>query len=173
MGAERGPTATGQASEFIPFEVVSEPWSRYELSDATLLRVRFVLLRLVRAPSQDPQRPHGATMNSQVLIAVEPPPQFRGGKPGPPLGPGQIEKTLGDDLAVTVVSDAPSVYRFEEDRKLVVNTRVVKVQRSSESGPDGDRLYWVGTQSEVAVLGGPSPGQALQPPPRIRDGTGR
>lgn len=169
MRPELDEAASENARDYLPFEVVSEPWSRYKLSDGTFLRLRFLLLKMRRVPSTDPALPYGAEFNSQLIVVVEPPARYRG-KPGPALSPDQLQATMEDEPTAEVIADPPSVYRFEGDRKLVVNTKVIRAQRSSKCGPDGDRLYAIGTASEVAIMGGPVPGAAnivpeLGPPP--------
>ena len=149
----------GLEPEYLPFEVLSEPWSRFRLEDGTNLRVRFILLKMLRAPGETPAGLKSASLSSQITVAVEPPAGLRG-PPAPVPSPTEISQHIERDVAFESLDVAPSVYRFEKDRTLVVTTNLVRVRRTTLFGPDGDRIYQVETGSQVIVMGGP----ALAPP---------
>lgn len=152
-----GSSTPGQSEErtYIPFEPIAEPWSTYALSDGSVLRIRFVLLKMRRTKGVSAELPHGAELSSQVLVAIEPMEQFRG-RPSSPAEISAADRHIEAEVGFETTLDAPAVYRFEGDRKLIVNSRPTKVQRTSVNGADGDRIYLVELGSEIAVMGGPT-----------------
>lgn len=154
--AETEPSAPppGSAAEYLTFEILAEPWCRFRLEDGTTLRVRYILLKMLRAPGETTSGLKSASVSSQILVAVEPTSEQRGG-PGPIPPPEEVAKHIDREVAFESVDVAPSVYRFEKDRTLVVTTSLIRVRRTTLFGPDGDRIYQVETGSQVAVMGGP------------------
>lgn len=145
----------GDPPGFLSFEVIGEPWSRFRLSDGSLLKLRWLLLKM-RAIKVDPSEGHrAASFSSQLLTVIETPRKFRG-PPGAPLAPDQIASHIEEEVKVTPLSSSPSVYRFDEGRTMVVNVAPTKVFRTDAVGPDGERIYQVETLAQVGILGGVS-----------------
>jgi hypothetical protein len=147
---------------YFDFEVLQEPWCRYRLSDGSVLRTRFVLLKMLRIQSTNPELPHSSTLASQTLVVLETSPEHRG-PPGPPLTPQEIAAAPKTEVGFQILQEVPAIYRFEGDRKLVVNTRVTGVRRLPQFGPDGDSVYQVDSAAELGVMGGPIPSQVAPP----------
>ena len=147
-------SSPGSAPEYLPFEILAEPWCRFRLEDGTTLRVRYILLKMLRAPGETTTGLKSASVSSQILVAVESTSDQRGA-PGPIPSPGEVSSNIDREVAFESVDVAPSVYRFEKDRTLVVTTSLIRVRRTTLFGPDGDRIYQVETGSQVAVMGGP------------------
>ncbi len=158
------PTSTGLVSSaqtdpaYLEFAILAEPWSRFRLADGTVLRLRFILLKILRNPGETSAGLRSAAVSSQVLVVVEPTAEHRG-PPAPVPSPEVIAKHIDTDVAFESLEVSPSIYRFERDRTLVVTTSLIRVRRTTLFGPDGDGIYQVETGSQVAVMGGP-----MQPP---------
>lgn len=159
------PQLTGDAGpEYLDFDVFAEPWSRYKLEDGTNLRVRFVMLRMNRVQDAPTPALRGAAFSSSVLTVVEPPAENRG-KPGRPPSGEEIEQHIDRDLTFEALAVAPSIYRFDKDRILVVDTKLVRARRTTLFGPDGDRVYQIVTGSQIAVMGAATPPPPTRLPP--------
>jgi hypothetical protein len=143
-----------RTDEFIDFDVLSEPWNKFSLSDGTKLKLKFVLLKMRKMLGGVPAGKQGATFASQNLIAIEPPPRFHG-PPGSPLAPEQIESHIEKEVSIKTLFVAPSTYTFEGGRTIMVSLLPTRVRRTDVYGPDGDRIYLVETLAQVTVMGGP------------------
>jgi hypothetical protein len=145
--------SSGRLSRFLPFEVVQEPWVSYSLSDGTRLRVRFVLLKLIQGEPVAPGGMKSAGVASQVLVVVESPDELRG-PPGAMPASDQMSQAVEAEVMFDAPPAVPSVYRFDQNRTIVVETRLVKVSRTRLIAPDGDRIYQVETTAQVVIMGG-------------------
>jgi hypothetical protein len=88
------------------------------------------------------------------MFVVEPPEKFRGDIGGN-HSPGEIAEHFEEEIAFQPITPAPSVYRFETSRMLVVTWNVTRVRRTDLYGLDGNRIYQVDSAAQVAIMGGP------------------
>lgn len=153
----------------LDFDVLSEPWSKFRLSDGSRLRLKFVLLKIRSIKLERIENKRAASFGSQVITVIEAPKKFRG-PPGVPLNPGEVADHVEASVGFRAMSTGPSVYRFDQDHTMVVNILPTKVQRTDAYAPDGDRIYQVETTAQIAILGGMTPGvvgSAAAPPTSI------
>jgi hypothetical protein len=144
------------AEHYISFTAVSEPWARYLLSDGTVIRVRFVLLKMLRGADSE-GGVHQAKMTSQTLIAVEPAPEYVGA-PGRAITPQEAEAVVDAELGFVPLEEraAPSIYLFEGSRQVIAVTTIRRVRRTTANGTDGERVYLTETMVQVTTVGPPA-----------------
>jgi len=162
------PSTGAATSDYMDFEVLSEPWSRYQLSDGTMLRLRFLLQKLRRGfgvPGQPGLQ--AANISAQTIVVSEAPQNLRG-NPGRPIPQEEFDRHVEEEVSFRPVSTGPSIYRFEGTRVLTVDYAPTRVRRLDANGPDGDRQYVVETAASVSVVTLPP---VLPSPAMARAGT--
>lgn len=159
-------------TDYFQFDILSEPWDRFRLSDGTLLRLRFVLLKLKRAPLPPGAEPglQSASLISQTLIVTETPDGLRG-EPGIAVPQAEFRSHVEAEMTFQTEFVAPSIYRFDATRVITVNPSLVHVYRLREFAPDGDRQYFVESAASVTIVNVP-PVQPIPTPPQPARGGG-
>lgn len=139
--------------EYERFDVAQEPWCKYRLDDGTMLRARFVLLKVSKIYSG--VNPAGANITAQTLIVTEVPKKNHG-PPGRPLPVPELQKfVVKDNLGFRPLEERPSVYLLEDGRVLQAQVRLAKVARSSVFDLEGQPQYLVTHNQLLTVSGGP------------------
>ncbi|MGA8511904.1 MAG: hypothetical protein WB778_04175 [Thermoplasmata archaeon] len=145
-------------SEYADFEVFQEPWSEYRLSDGTVLRSRFVLLKIGNVKSPDGQE--GAKLSNQIVNVIQAPRRLM----GPVGGTVPVEELqkhiVVPDMHFETRVEKPSVYLVSGERVLIVRTRVSGVSRTSLYDAEGAPHYLVTSMNMLATS--PSLGAALE-----------
>lgn len=156
-----------EVATYLDFEVLSEPWNVYALSDGSRLRIRFVLHKVGRLG--DSSGKGGLRVSNGLLTVVEVPRKLRG-KAGPARNTADLESLPGSkSLTWTVERQGQSAYRIGEDTFLMVETSPVEVSRTTVYGPDSDPYYVVKSMTKNQLIQPPSastvPATSPQPVP--------
>lgn len=144
-----------QAPEFMQFKVLNEPWNVWRLADGTILKFRFILMkiRLIK----DAEGKVRGEISQSSLVVTEVPSNLR----GPPDRDYRIEEIsaaiVEDDIEKKVLRNEPGYYLLGNGALMMVRTEISKVGRSSLFGPDGEPKYKVDFRTEIAVMGPPPP----------------
>lgn len=189
MKRARNPSTQGSENslqEFEEFAVAQEPWCSYKLEDGTLLRCRFVLMKVGRIYSG--RTPKGAQVSQQTLVVTEVPRRLHG-PPGTALPVGELQKFIEkENLGFQQVSRGPSIYVLGDGRMVTAQLELQTVSRTSVFDKEGQPQYLVTTgvvlsttaappsiksvtagqlgASEVPALAAPTPGVAASQPAR-------
>ena len=131
------------------FEVLKEPWNEYDLSDGSVLRVKFVLKQLIL---------HGDTSGGidfqfQTVVALNAPASLWG-KPGRSYSLKEVEDAIVErGIGHTPTTIAPSLYIVQSDQpfQLLIDGLVNSASRTNLFNNIGQPVYHVATDARVAV----------------------
>lgn len=138
-----GQSSENSLQEFEEFSVAQEPWCSYELEDGTLLKCRFVLMKVGRIYTG--RTPAGAQVSQQTLVVTEVPRRLHG-PPGTPLPVTELQKFIEkDNLEFQQVSRGPSIYVLGDGRMVTAQLELQKVARTSVFDNEGNPQYLVTT----------------------------
>lgn len=142
---------TAELAGYLEFRVLDEPWNSYRLSDGTVLKMRFVLMKVkFRKLSEEKGE---AGFSQTTLITTNAPERL--------LGPAGKEYRL-DEITATIVEPvlgiesiliAPSAYILADGKLVIAGTKLNRVGRSSLYGPDGEPKYRVDFETRIGVVG--------------------
>jgi hypothetical protein len=140
--------------EDLDFEPVSEGWNRYMVEDGTLLKIRFVLLKIRRKvtlgppapiPYGLPQEPNFNT-NSTNLLAVIAPNKLKGSpvQNFVPPPPEQLAKIPKEVLDFTTYAEPWNTYRLKDGQVIKIKLNVSAIARFKDLyDGNGDPFYLV------------------------------
>jgi len=130
---------------YIKFEAESEPWNYYELEDKTIIKTRFILVKLILEGVDEANNPI-YSFNSQSVLGALIPEELMG-------EPSQKSYTTKEktEAIEKVVKFKPKKeewnrYKLIDGNVLEVKLVLVKVARTNLFDPRGERLYLINTQ---------------------------
>ena len=153
------PTGTLSRERFVDldFEVIREPWNKYQLVDNTILKVKLVLTlirrkELLRADGTV-EKILGVGFDTQSVTSVQSvPEQLRGPSSTEPYDPRQLESSIvQDDISYTTLAEEWNEYVDEEGSKIRMKTTVSRVARTSKFDKHGNPVYLVQSHGIVEM----------------------
>ena len=134
------------AGEYVDFDIVSEPWSTWRLSDGSRLRAKFVLLKV---------REKGAGVfefGSQLLTVVEPT-HIMATPPTSPPSQSDVHASVEPiSISFKPISRGIVKYRIKGKHVLQVELELTRVRRTTLYNVDGERIYLVDTHARLVPL---------------------
>ncbi len=137
--------------ELLPFEIINEKWSTYELEDGTILKTRFVLLSAIAYGKHDEAGKRLTKFGHQNLYVVHAPPELRG-PPEPNLSTNDLEEYITDrNLKFRQIKDGGSAsYKFEK-LLMDIDHRVNQIDKTSRYSENGMPAYLI--RGKTMMLG--------------------
>jgi hypothetical protein len=134
---------------FAEFEVLQEPWSKYRLSDGTILKSRFELLKVINFTGPDGKE--GASIANQIVNVIESPVELMGEPGGPKTVPELQKCIIQPKLRVDPLVQKPSAYLISGERLLLVRTAVTEVSRTTLYDSEGSPHYLITATALLAA----------------------
>lgn len=134
---------------YVDFEVLTEPWIKYTLSDGGKLLMRTIITGIIKTGQYDPfGKPVYGTM-SNTLQVVRAPKDLRGNPTMPPPTPEQLGASVVADVNASPESDEWNMYKCEDGTTLQLKSTVITVKRTSKYDPTGEPIYIVNSQNII------------------------
>lgn len=133
----------------VDFEVVKEPWNKYQLDDNAILKVKLVLTLLRRKellrPDGSVEKIVGFSFDSQNVTTLQSVPESLKGSPSTEsYDPKQLESSIvQDDIGYTTLAEEWNEYLDETGEKVRMKTTVGRVARTSKFDKHGNPVYLV------------------------------
>jgi len=133
----------------VDFEVIREPWNKYQLTDGAIVKVKLVLTvvrrkELVRADGTV-EKTLGYSFESQSPTVVHSVPENLKGPPSTEsYDPKQLESAVvQDDISYSTLFEDWNEYIDETGSKIRLKTTVSRVARTSKFDRYGNPVYLV------------------------------
>jgi hypothetical protein len=140
-------------AEEVDFDVVKENWTRYSLSDKTLLRVRIGVLKVVKQGVSQIGTPNFAVASQNILSAMVPPSLINkdeAKKPHREITADDIK--AGTDLDFDLVEKPEwQEYRTKDGWIVMIKPEVGKIVKLNLYNELGEPAYWANIQSTFRV----------------------
>jgi len=134
----------------VDFDVVSENWTRYKLSDGTILRVKVILPKIYMRSMSDIGFPNFEGGGSNLLSAIVPA-ELKGASSQEKLTPEDIK--AGEELGFSrLLEETWQEYKILGQPWIVmIRPVVVKVIRTKKYNEFGEPVYWASIQHILNV----------------------
>jgi len=137
-----------EMEDIIDFKVIKEDWNLYKLNDGTLLKTKYVLIK-VRREGPDELGSPSYGLNSSNVIGIISPKKLLG-PPSPAVSPKELPSFIvEDDVEFKAIKEDWNQYALDDGTILSIKLVLVKVARTSKFDSGGDPLYLVNTQPIV------------------------
>lgn len=135
------------------FDVVREPWNKYELQDGTVIKTKTVVTRIAVKKIDDKQAQ--VTYDMQGLTAVLTDEQ--GPASNKVYTQEEVQKAIvKDDVRYTTMSEEWNEYVTDDGTRLRLKSTVSRIAKTSLFDKNGSPIYWV-EQNQLAQVKPPRP----------------
>ena len=132
-----------------------EDWSRYQVIDGTLIRVRIVVRKIVRSHEVGPQGYPNFSLESINAVSAIVPDHL---KRAPSKEPWDPKKDIGEERKFETLEEKWQEYHTTDGFKILVRPAVMKIWcYPTKYNTFGEPVYQVNVQSLINVEKLPSP----------------
>ena len=124
----------------LDFEVIKEPWNKYNLMDGSNLKMRFILLKVRRTMAQQ-GKPNYSIKSRNDVEAYNVPDNLRGPPAKFPAPPDELEKAKKQEVGFSTLFEEWAEYLVEDGTRIRAKVSLVEVFRTEKINPDGEPIY--------------------------------
>lgn len=127
----------------VDFEVIKDNWSRYQLRDGSLLRIRKPVVKILRTKVPDQfGRYNYVTPTMNLYDVIVPPNMKNAPSPDQQIGANDVLNEIEFDT----INEDWSEYLLKNGTKIKIKPVLVKVTKTSKFNNFGDPIYLVDSQ---------------------------
>jgi hypothetical protein len=127
---------------YIDFKATHEDWSEYKLADGTILKARFVLIKVVDEGEYDEHGNPVYGINSINAVGVLVPEKLRGEPSETKYSRSELEASIVDeDIEFEKIKEGWNTYELENGAKISVKLVLVSVSRTNKFDSRGEPIY--------------------------------
>jgi len=131
----------------VDFDIAKEDWNEYKLEDETLLKIKFLLIKVVKSNEYDDVGNPVYSTNSQNIIGVFSPKHLRGTPDERKYSPEELSSSIvKEDLGFETIKENWNVYRLKDGTTLSIKLVLSSLSRTSKFDSRGEPIYIVQTQ---------------------------
>jgi hypothetical protein len=135
----------------LDYDVVREPWNRYELDGGPILKIKYILVGLSKRP-QEGAPDNYAVKGHNVVDVSHVPIGMRGRPADRKYSPQETQSAItNDDVRYSTLNEEWNEYRAEDGAKIRIKISVISVALTSLFNMDGAPIYHVGSSVMVNV----------------------
>jgi len=144
----------------IDFEIIKEPWNKYQLTDNSILKTRTILKKIERVMVGDKL---SFIMDAQTLTVIYADPSLKGTPNTRPITKEDIIKSVDKpDMRYDTLAQEFNEYLLDDGTKIKIFTNVTGVSRTTLKDGKGDPVYSVQSSNTIEV----KPSDHYKQPPR-------
>lgn len=147
----------------LDFKVLKEDWNVYGSSDGSIIKVRFVLLKVIKTTEYGPDGEPVYGFASQNIIACKSPKNLMGRPTTPPPTQERLASEEMTEVAFTSKTENWNEYLVEDGTRLRIKLVVAKIKRTKFFDPMGYPVYNVVASTVTSVT---APNSLKKPPLR-------
>lgn len=138
----------------LDFEVLREPWNKYNLRDGSNIKSRYVMTKVKkREPtSKEDEKTAYGIEGQNITITYNVPEELEGPPSKQRYGPRELSRSIvEDDVGYSTLSEEWNEYIVEDGTRIRVKDTIVKVSRTNKTDKNGDPIYLVQHSTLVDV----------------------
>lgn len=130
-------------SKYIDFKTLKDIWNEYKLEDGTIIKLKFVLIKIVKEAN-------AFALNSQIITGAFPAPDLIGTPSTGVYSPDELAQSIEKkDLKFDTIKEDWTIYELEDGSKLSVKPILVSVSRTNKHDQHGEPIYAVQSQQII------------------------
>lgn len=134
----------------LDYEVIKEPWNKYNLIDGSNLKVRYTLLKVRRTMPQQ-GKPNYSIKSRIDVEAYNVPENLRGPPAKAPVPPEELNKAKKQEVGFSTLFEEWAEYLVEDATRIRAKVSLVEVFRSERSNPEGEPIYIANHSVSITV----------------------
>ena len=134
---------------WIEFEIIKEPWNKYQLQDNSVLKMRTVLKSIRRLAKKNGVE---YLVGAQILIVVHAASDLRGDVNPSQVSNDEIVKCMEiEDMHYDSLAQESNEYLLDDGAKIKVHTNTASISRSILKDMYGDSIYSVQHNNQILI----------------------
>lgn len=136
-------------SKPIDFEVVKEPWNKYQIQDNSILKTRTILKKVERLTDGDKI---SFNIDAQTITVIYADSPLKGIANPEPVSKQELEKTIDKpDMRYDTLEQDFNEYDLDDGTKMKIFTHVSSITRTTSRDKSGDPIYMVQSSSSLEI----------------------
>ncbi len=137
---------------YIDFETKHEDWSEYKLKDGSILKARFVLIKVLDEGTYDERGNPVYSVNSTNAVGILAPEKLRGKPTEEKYSPDELEESIvEEDMEFDRVKEGWNTYELKNGVKASVKLVLASVSRTAKFDARGEPIYIFNVQPLIKV----------------------
>ena len=133
----------------IDFEIIKEPWNKYQISDNSILKTRTILKKIDRVMEGDKI---SFTMDAQTLTVIYADPTLKGTPNPKPVTNEEMMKSIDKpDMRYDTSSQEFNEYLLDDGTKIKIFSNVTAVSRTTLKDIHGDPVYRIQSANNIEI----------------------
>lgn len=133
----------------IDFEIIKEPWNKYQISDNSVLKTRTILKKVERVTEGDKI---SFTVDAQTLTVLHADSALKGAPTNRPITKQEIQTSIDkEDMRYDTLSQEFNEYSLDDGTKIKIYTNVTKISRTTLRDNKGDPIYSVDSSIQMEI----------------------
>ena len=123
----------------LDFEVVAEPWNKYEVSDHVIIKTKYVITKVTRVTANDKNnyRIDGQTMSVVLNMGNE-----KGPKDTRTYSPEELKPEIKfDNMHYKTLAEEWNEYRVDDGAVIRLKATITRVAKTRKYDLNGDPVY--------------------------------
>lgn len=134
---------------YIEFDILSEPWVKYTLSDNSFVLLRTIATNIVKTGQYDMMGKPLYVLFSNTLQVAHAPKDLRGNPTIPLPTPEQIGDSIVAEVNFTPDTEEWNSYKCEDGTTIQLRTQVITIKRTAKYDQFGEPVYVVHSQNLI------------------------
>jgi len=130
------------------FEILSEPWNKYKLSDKSILYVRTIAINIIKTGYDEFGKP-SYSVTTTTIYHARAPKELRGNPTMPPPTLEILMDSIVEEVNLIPEREDWNHYKLEDGTTIKLKTVLPKVQRTTKYDQLGEPLYIIYSQDIV------------------------
>jgi len=133
----------------IDFEIIKEPWNKYQLGDNSVLKTRTILKKIDRVIEGNKI---SFRMDAQTLTVIYADPVLKGAPSMQKITNDDITKSVDKpDMRYDTLAQEFNEYHLDDGTKIKIFTNVTNVSRTTLKDRNGDPVYNIRSSNTIEI----------------------
>ena len=127
----------------IDFEVLREPWNKYELEDGSYIKSKYVLTKIRISEPDESGRVKISIDGRTITVTYNVPDSLKGEPSVKRYAPEELQSAIEKEVGYKIVSEEWNEYIAENGMKIRIKDNVTRIHRTKLKDRNGDPIYFV------------------------------
>jgi hypothetical protein len=126
----------------LDYEIIREPWNRYELDSGSHLKIRYVLTNLTKKMDVSGQKPGYNIKGQNIFELIRIPLDEKGPPSERDYSPQELEENVvDDDVKFSTLNEEWNEYFAEDGTRIKLKIMPVNIKKSKLCNREGNPIY--------------------------------
>jgi hypothetical protein len=125
------------------FEILREPWNKYELEDGSYIKARYILTKYKKTEPDAQGRTKYQAEFQTLTVVYNVPESLKGPPVAEQFSQEQLQQSIEREVSYKTMEEEWNEYIADDGTKIRVKDTVTRVSRTKLRDAQGNPIYWV------------------------------